>query len=144
MSINDSDAAQYYSDDDSLGGRYTSQENLYDEDKKIDNEASESLTPGRAKLRSWLNKVFRIVMTDGRTLVGDFLCTDGDANVILGVCSEVRDDNERFLGLVMVPGRHIVSMKVDASYKAGDLSSKNKNKVSMENKYFFTNNFSLF
>lgn len=130
MSISDSDIAQYYSDDDStMDGRYTSKENLYEDDKKLDNATSDT-TPGRAKLRSWLNKVFRIVMSDGRTLVGDFLCTDGDANVILGVCSEVKDDSERFLGLVMVPGRHIVSMKVDVTYKAGDLSSKNKIKVS--------------
>lgn len=57
----------------------------------------------------------RIVMTDGRILVGAFLCTDSDANVILGMCSEdtQKGGEERVLGLVMVPGRHIVSMEVD-------------------------------
>lgn len=30
----------------------------------------------------------RIEMTDGRILIGIFLCTDRDGNVILGSCSE--------------------------------------------------------
>lgn len=39
---------------------------------------------GKAKLKKWLNMNFRIEMTDGRVLIGVFLCTDRDANVILG------------------------------------------------------------
>lgn len=39
---------------------------------------------GKGKLRKWLNMNFRIEMTDGRILIGVFLCTDRDANVILG------------------------------------------------------------
>lgn len=39
---------------------------------------------GKTKLRKWLNLNFRIEMTDGRVLIGVFLCTDRDANVILG------------------------------------------------------------
>lgn len=39
---------------------------------------------GKSKLRKWLNMNFRIEMTDGRILIGVFLCTDRDANVILG------------------------------------------------------------
>ncbi|CAH2041449.1 unnamed protein product, partial [Iphiclides podalirius] len=74
---------------------------------------------GKAKLRKWLNMNFRIEMTDGRVLIGVFLCTDRDANVILGACSEYLKNNDgeteepRVLGLVMVPGRHIVSIKID-------------------------------
>lgn len=62
-------------------------------------------------------------MSDGRVLVGVFLCTDRDANVILGSCSEFLPENEegagkaneepRMLGLVMVPGKHILSVAVD-------------------------------
>lgn len=37
----------------------------------------------RAKLRSWLGQVFKIVITDGRVIVGRFVCTDRDGNVIL-------------------------------------------------------------
>lgn len=56
-------------------------------------------------------------MTDGRTLIGVFLCTDRDANVILGSCSEYlppdtagSNEDPRMLGLVMIPGKHIVSV----------------------------------
>ncbi|XP_068628708.1 N-alpha-acetyltransferase 38, NatC auxiliary subunit [Battus philenor] len=74
---------------------------------------------GKTKLRKWLNMNFRIEMTDGRVLIGVFLCTDRDANVILGNCSEYLKNSDgeteepRVLGLVMVPGRHIVSIKID-------------------------------
>lgn len=75
------------------------------------------MTQGKILLKSWLNRNFRIVMTDGRLLIGVFLCTDADANVILGMCSEYTEEGgeERILGLVMIPGRHIVSMEVDMS-----------------------------
>lgn len=66
-------------------------------------------------------------MTDGRILIGLFLCTDSDANIILGMCSEFRDEEERkdgaeviperSLGLVIVPKRHIVRIEIDASDK---------------------------
>lgn len=77
--------------------------------------SEESLS--KQKLRGWLNRHLRIKMTDGRILTGAFLCTDRDANVILGSCSEYlsKDHTEaRPLGLVMVPGRHILSIHLDA------------------------------
>lgn len=49
----------------------------------------------RHRLRSWLNKNMKIKMTDGRTLIGIFLCTDKDKNVILGSCSEYLKVNGR-------------------------------------------------
>lgn len=68
---------------------------------------NKQITPGRAKMQLWLYRSMRIVMTDGRILIGIFLCTDSDANVILGVCSEYTKNggDERLLGLVMVPGK---------------------------------------
>lgn len=35
------------------------------------------------KLRSWLGKILRVVITDGRCVVGRFICTDRDGNTIL-------------------------------------------------------------
>ena len=71
-------------------------------------------------MESWLNKSMKIQMTDGRTLVGIFLCTDKDKNVILGSCQEFLTSPEgdngeepRTLGLAMVPGHHIVSIHID-------------------------------
>ncbi|KAL1509343.1 hypothetical protein ABEB36_004098 [Hypothenemus hampei] len=79
-------------------------------------------SPGAQKLRSWLNKSFKIKMTDGRVLIGVFLCTDRDANIILGSCSEylpadstVSNEEPRMLGLVMIPGKHIVSISIDVN-----------------------------
>ncbi|XP_076282401.1 LSMD1 domain-containing protein Sbat [Lasioglossum baleicum] len=71
----------------------------------------------RQKLHGWLNRNLRIKMTDGRVLIGVFLCTDRDANVILGSCSEFLSEDHteaRTLGLAMIPGRHIVSIHLDA------------------------------
>ncbi|XP_030649004.1 N-alpha-acetyltransferase 38, NatC auxiliary subunit [Chanos chanos] len=74
----------------------------------------------RAKLENLLNKSMRIRMTDGRTLVGLFLCTDRDCNVILGSAQEFLKSTDSFsqgeprvLGLAMVPGHHVVSIEVE-------------------------------
>lgn len=81
----------------------------------------------------------KVLMSDGRVLVGIFLCTDKYANdrekwpvskvfnaragnVIIGSCNEytgdpdIEDDLDmepRLLGLAMVPGHHIAKMWVD-------------------------------
>ncbi|XP_071555816.1 N-alpha-acetyltransferase 38-B, NatC auxiliary subunit isoform X1 [Temnothorax nylanderi] len=81
------------------------------EEQAVSEESS-----AKQKLRSWLNRHLRIEMTDGRVLRGAFLCTDRDANVILGSCTEylsMEHTEARVLGLVMVPGRHIVSIHLD-------------------------------
>lgn len=74
----------------------------------------------RQNLEGWLNRFMRIKMTDGRILIGAFVCTDRDRNIILGSCDEYvnaqdLDDKEepRVLGLAMVPGQHIVSIEID-------------------------------
>ncbi|XP_077049203.1 N-alpha-acetyltransferase 38, NatC auxiliary subunit [Agelaius phoeniceus] len=60
---------------------------------------------------------------DGRTLVGAFLCTDRQSNVILGSAQEFLKAADAFpgseprvLGLAMVPGHHIVSIEVEPPY----------------------------
>ncbi|CAG9803966.1 unnamed protein product [Chironomus riparius] len=77
------------------------------------NQAKDS--NGRNKLKSWLNRNFRIEMIDGRKLIGLFLCTDRDANVILGMCSEFRslDSEARNLGLVIIKKCAIKKIEVD-------------------------------
>lgn len=77
------------------------------------NEAN--LTPGRRKLQRWLGRVLRIVITDGRVLVGFFNCTDRDANIVLSMCAEylVEGQEPRLLGNVMVAKKHIVSLNID-------------------------------
>ncbi|XP_068699249.1 N-alpha-acetyltransferase 38, NatC auxiliary subunit-like isoform X2 [Montipora capricornis] len=71
----------------------------------------------RKLLESWLNKIMKIKISDGRTLIGSFLCTDQDRNIILGSCQEfvgsLEKEEPRILGLAMVPGKHIVSIEID-------------------------------
>ncbi|GLH01846.1 Small nuclear ribonucleoprotein-associated protein B [Gryllus bimaculatus] len=93
---------------------------ICDDNNEMSSTNAEMDTPGKQKLRSWLNKNLKIEMTDGRILIGIFLCTDRDGNVILGSCGEylkmedgVNFEEPRVLGLVMVPGRHIVSIYFD-------------------------------
>ncbi|XP_021570289.1 N-alpha-acetyltransferase 38, NatC auxiliary subunit isoform X1 [Carlito syrichta] len=80
----------------------------------------------RQQLEALLNKTMRIRMTDGRTLVGCFLCTDRDCNVILGSAQEFLKPSDSFsageprvLGLAMVPGHHIVSIEVQRESLTG-------------------------
>lgn len=56
-------------------------------------------------------------MIDGRILTGLFLCTDRDANIILGMCTEIRplDSEERSLGLSIIPKKAIKKLEVDVS-----------------------------
>jgi len=71
-------------------------------------------------LQGWLNKSMRVKLTDGRSLIGVFVCTDKDSNVILGSCQEFINTSEgadkeepRNLGLAMIPGHQIVTIEVD-------------------------------
>ncbi|XP_054726946.1 N-alpha-acetyltransferase 38-A, NatC auxiliary subunit [Anastrepha obliqua] len=78
-------------------------------------DGEKELTPGRCNLQNWLGHTFRVVITDGRVLVGFFNCTDKDANVVLSMCAEYLEEGKdaRILGNVMIPGKHIVSIAVD-------------------------------
>nr|XP_018896434.1 PREDICTED: N-alpha-acetyltransferase 38, NatC auxiliary subunit [Bemisia tabaci] len=91
-------------------------------DGPADGESTDPVSKKTAalqKLRNWINKMMRIEMTDTRILVGRFICTDRDGNTIMASCHEYLNpdvcgfsDEPRLLGLVMVPGRHIVSVSI--------------------------------
>ncbi|KAI8954911.1 hypothetical protein F4801DRAFT_530433 [Xylaria longipes] len=102
---------------------------------------NEAETPTRAEaetyLKSLINKTLRIHATDGRMFIGAFKCTDTDRNVVLSFTYEYRhpsqqklaeaaaaaagtssgtveaDMTSRYLGLVVIPGEHIVKMEVE-------------------------------
>ncbi|KAJ9597671.1 hypothetical protein L9F63_011473 [Diploptera punctata] len=113
---------------DSITAIETPPDSDVEKDIKVKNLTSlESETSGKQKLCSWLNKNFKIEMTDGRVLIGVFLCTDRDGNIILGSCGEYLKPEDvgvmeepRILGLVMVPGRHIVSIHLDDTGYSGE------------------------
>lgn len=54
----------------------------------------------KMKLMSWINKSMKIEMTDGRILIGTFVCTDKDANVILSSCSELFNTESKLCPLL--------------------------------------------
>ncbi|KAF7560907.1 hypothetical protein G7046_g3242 [Stylonectria norvegica] len=81
-----------------------------------------------------LNKNLRVYTTDGRLFWGSFKCTDADKNIVLAYTYEYRqpsskqradaaaqspdvaitlDMTSRYLGLVVVPGHHIIKMEVE-------------------------------
>lgn len=45
----------------------------------------------KERLKSWLGKIFKINIIDGRCLVGRFVCTDRDGNTILENTGEYTD-----------------------------------------------------
>ncbi|KAI8853406.1 hypothetical protein BC829DRAFT_382732 [Chytridium lagenaria] len=69
----------------------------------------------RESLRQLLDQKARITTTDGRAFVGIFLCTDRDINIILSGAEEFKAGERRFVGLVMVPGKHIAKAEIEDS-----------------------------
>ncbi|CAB3982618.1 Hypothetical predicted protein [Paramuricea clavata] len=82
-------------------------------------ETDPPVSPSSALLQSWLNKIIKVKISDGRRLIGSFLCTDQEMNIILGSCQEFvygedyENEEPRILGLAMIPGKHIVSLEID-------------------------------
>ncbi|XP_002023059.2 N-alpha-acetyltransferase 38, NatC auxiliary subunit [Drosophila persimilis] len=75
-------------------------------------DGQKQLGPEMAELLEWLGRCLKIVISDGRVLMGTFLQTDVDVNIVLGNCSEYPVGNglPKFLGTVKVPCEHIVCM----------------------------------
>ena len=54
-------------------------------------ESTGNDSESRNKIRQWLNRSMKIKITDGRYVIGTFLCTDKHSNIILGSCQEFID-----------------------------------------------------
>merc|ERR1712241_463123 len=67
----------------------------------------------------------KIKVTDNRVLIGKFMCTDRDSNLILNnteeFLTENKDETPRQVGMVMIPGEHIKFIKI-ANSKPGRLT----------------------
>ncbi|KAG0238737.1 hypothetical protein BGW42_002603 [Actinomortierella wolfii] len=133
--------------------------------------------PKIARLRTFLNRSMRILITDGRTFEGQLLCIDNSKNIILAnsyemsppnrhaqmsaggsqsakgsgeapvTATEMSKDSEstdttalsptqqghlegekRYVGLIMVPGPHIVKAEVDTAHlRVGGISASSAN-----------------
>lgn len=58
-------------------------------------EEADLPSPSKALLQSYLNKIIKVKISDGRRLIGSFLCTDQEMNIILGSCQEFVYDEGR-------------------------------------------------
>lgn len=64
--------------------------------------------------RKLLYKRFKVVVKDGRVLIGEFLCIDKQANLILGnTYQQVQGEKERPIGQVLVPALQRKSCHVE-------------------------------
>ncbi|KAF2969025.1 hypothetical protein GQX73_g4552 [Xylaria multiplex] len=90
-----------------------------------------------AYIKSLINKTLRVHATDGRMFIGTFKCTDTDRNIVLSLTYEYRQPSQqklaeaaaiamsensqtvkadmasRYLGLIVIPGEHIVKIEVE-------------------------------
>ncbi|KAI1264830.1 hypothetical protein F5Y18DRAFT_68382 [Xylariaceae sp. FL1019] len=105
--------------------------------QQVSTSESREKADAESYLKSLLNKNLRVHTTDGRMFIGAFKCTDPDRNVVLALTYEYRqpslqkiveaaataqssgseavlaDMTSRYLGLVVIPGDHIVKMEVE-------------------------------
>ncbi|ORY90499.1 hypothetical protein BCR43DRAFT_499400 [Syncephalastrum racemosum] len=65
------------------------------------------------ELRSCLNFKARVHISDGRVFIGTFVCTDKQKNIILAHTEEFRGREQRLVGLVMIPGKHLVKIETE-------------------------------
>ena len=68
------------------------------------------------QMYAWIGSTMKIKITDNRILIGKFICTDKDSNLILNqteeFLTEQKDETPRQVGMVMVPGEHIKFIKI--------------------------------
>lgn len=102
-----------------------------------------SLAPPETKhttfLKQYLTKTLRVTVTDKRVFVGQLKCTDNECNLVLAMSHEYRPPPEseiqttafqaggpsgeplqmqftsRYVGLVVVPGEHILKIEHEES-----------------------------
>ncbi|KAJ3241432.1 hypothetical protein HDU81_000481 [Chytriomyces hyalinus] len=74
-------------------------------------------SPEITEVSSYLGSTVRLEASDGRVFVGAFMCMDKEKNVILSGAEEFNSvdglEERRYVGLVMLPGAHLVSFSVE-------------------------------
>ncbi|KAJ3031327.1 UNVERIFIED_CONTAM: hypothetical protein HDU68_005069 [Siphonaria sp. JEL0065] len=81
-------------------------------------------TPEIRELESMLGVKAQIEASDGRKFTGVFMCIDKYKNVILTGAEEFsvgtdedtgeKKDERRYVGMIMVPGKHLVKMSIES------------------------------
>src|SRR5271170_6345504 len=94
---------------------------------KANNAAPLTHEEGTSIITKWLNQRLRITITDTRIFEGWFKCVDRDCNIVLAGTQEFHDgpppphsllpgnqqvDQERFIGLIVIPGKHVKNIEL--------------------------------
>jgi len=82
-----------------------------------ESRSQKTLSPAQQLLQRYLDKPFRVELTDGRVVVGYLVCTDNAPNVILKYAEEFwlsqgKDGFLRPLGTIIIPSRAIKSIRI--------------------------------
>ena len=84
---------------------------------ELQSKCPKTLSPAQKLLQRYLDKPFRVELTDGRVVVGYLVCTDNAPNVILKYAEEFwlsqgKDGFLRPLGTIIIPSRAIKSIRI--------------------------------
>lgn len=94
-------------------------------------------TPAIIKLQSLLHQFIRVSISDSRIFIGTFAGTDKLLNIILTNAEEysVQDSDEppnaRYVSLIMIPWRHIISVEAPVRWTQDDRT------VSLDSSMYF-------
>ncbi|CAE6466944.1 unnamed protein product [Rhizoctonia solani] len=82
-------------------------------------DATKQVSDRVHELNSLLAKTLRVAIQDGRSFVGTFACIDREKNIVLSSTDEYppppSPDGPRFVGLIMVPWRYVVSVEMEVT-----------------------------
>mmetsp|Transcript_8800 Transcript_8800/g.13139 ORF Transcript_8800/g.13139 Transcript_8800/m.13139 type:complete len:115 (+) Transcript_8800:25-369(+) len=68
-----------------------------------------------AAIRDYIDLPVRVQISDGRVMVGKFVCCDNDLNIVMTGSQEVpvgEKGKSCLLGLILIPGKHVVKVEV--------------------------------
>jgi small nuclear ribonucleoprotein (snRNP)-like protein len=68
---------------------------------------------GIDEMTSWMNKKCKVKTTDQREYIGILICIDHFANILLHETKQYMNQDIKYLGLVMVPGKEIIQVCVE-------------------------------
>lgn len=74
---------------------------------------------------TFIDKQVLVKVSDGRYFQGQFVCVDHQCNVILQGAHEYQNQNgegKRWFGMVMIPGNHLIDIRVKAAWTMASLT----------------------
>ncbi|KAI8814214.1 hypothetical protein BJ742DRAFT_896751 [Cladochytrium replicatum] len=82
-------------------------------DSEGKSSSSSTRRPHLEKLETFLNQRIRVSVSDGRSFTGSFAGVDPSKNVLMTNTEERKGDDTRYVGLIMIPGKHLVRMEAE-------------------------------